>query len=658
MTSGTAVGAAAVDGAAVDEAAVDEVAADQATAAGAPVTPVEAPGARPERRGTVGPAPRRARDLTGPVVLLMSCGLLLLSLVVVRGRHGDDQLTTDALYWTALLIIVVPAAARVLGRRTGWRERLLVSLGAGVLLQLSRTVLYPTRFTQHDELIHADGLRLLDTSHHLFTANPLLPVTSYYPGLQLVTDGVQRLTGLDAHTSAAVILVLARVVLTLAIIGVVDHLTGSPRAGCLANLIYVCNPQYVSFDAQFSYQSLALPLALLTVYAFVTRRPGGRTAGLVLPVACLLATIVTHHLTGLLLVAALGAWWAIQGLVVHGRDRAEVRALAIMTLIGVPASLAWGLRPGSPLAGYLTSIVDSSAGDLGQLLAGEQTNQLFRKTGIATPRWEEAASFASILILVLALVPALWQQRRHLRRRRAVATLLLGIAVLYPLVPAGHLTAATAEVADRAGGFIFLGVGFALVLLSVPSWRRASPWRLTLVLTTAVAVLFLGGSVIGAGPVEGRVPGPFVVGADARSADAANLAAARWLAGHEPAGTTVYADRIGGLLAAAVGGMTTVTHVATKIDASRLLLAPTFTDRDVQLIREAGISLVIADRRDAQALPQQRVYIESGEYGEENRGRPVPLEALTKLASVRGVQRVYDNGPIAIYDVSRLRAQG
>nr|WP_284289714.1 hypothetical protein [Angustibacter aerolatus] len=117
---------------------------------------------------------------------------------------------------------------------------------------------------------------------------------------------------------------------------------------------------------------------------------------------------------------------------------------------------------------------------------------------------------------------------------------------------------------------------------------------------------------------------------DARSVDPLNLEAARWMAGNLPNGSRVYADRVGGLLASSDGDQFTVRHISTDIDASRLLLDPEYGPEDVRLIRQAGLRYVIVDRRDANGLPNQDVYIENGEFGGGDRTRPVPLAALTK----------------------------
>ncbi|MCM3887282.1 hypothetical protein [Frankia sp. R82] len=641
---------------------------------------------------------RSRRNLTGPIVLMMSLGLLLLSYCVIRGRTGQDQATTESLYWVALAIIFLPAAARILAAHTGLRERVALSLALPLALQVSRTVLYPTRFMFHDELVHEAVLHHIQDSHHLFTPNSLLPVTPYYPGLEVVTDGMHELTGLSSHTAAAVVLVLARLLLSGSIIGIVRELTGSTRAGCVASLVYVCNPQFIFFNGQFSYQTLALPLAVFTVYLVLTRRLPGEPVGpvlgdagdagdagtialavgpgtrrgwwrvgslrpllrsLLLPCASLVTVVFSHHLTSMLLVAAVWVWLSLT-LLLHRRDRrprTSAPALAVLGLIGTVVLLAASFRPGNTLGSYLMGIYEGSAGDIAKLSKGQQTHQMFHdSSGISTPRWQQYASFGSILVVLAGLIPALVKARVWIRRRVALAVVLSLLALLYPVIPAGHLTAATSEVGDRASGFAFLGVGFVVAWLLDGSLRRPSLPRLG-VATTAFLLAFVGGEIIGAGPVWLRVPGSYLVSADPRSVDADSLAAATWLADNVPPGQQVFADRVSGLLAEAVGRQHTVRHVGSGIDASPVLLGPTDTRIDTRLIRRANLSYVIVDRRDATDLPHVGVYIESGELDGEDRQVPVAVAALDKFSQVNGAHRIYDNGSIVIYDVRALRAR-
>ncbi|NAZ83642.1 hypothetical protein GTR02_17660, partial [Kineococcus sp. R8] len=597
-------------------------------------------------------APRRRRvPLAGPALLAMALGLLSMAFAVDRARStGDDGGMTQVLWELGLALVVAPAALVVAWPRVPAATRTGIALAAVLALQLSRTVLYPTRFMFHDELLHANLLRIIGDSGRLFQTNPLLPITSYYPGLEVVTDGVRDLTGLGAHTSSVLVLLAARLVLGLGIVLVVTRLTRSPRAGAIAVVVYACNPQMLFFNSQFSYQTLALPLAVLTVALFLSR-DRTRRRGLVLPVLALAAVVVTHHVTAALLVLAFVVWFALELVVRRSRPN-EARALGVVTGTGIVLFGVMLTNPGNTLTSYLGSIVTSSSSDLSSLFEGRQTKALFANTaGVGPAPWEQVLLIGALVVTVAALLPSLLAARAWFRARHTAAVLLVLVAVLYPVIPGGHVARATAEVGDRAAGFVFLGVAFVVAwwfARHAPTRRRAG------IFGAAATFTFLGGVVLGSGTVAAQLPGPFLVSADARSVDADNLAAADWQATALPPDSRIYADRVSGLLAAADGGQFTVRHISTEIDASRLILSPDFGDEDVRLIREAGIRYVVVDRRDAFGLPNQGVYIESGEFGSDGRTTPVPAAALQKFDDVKGVDRIYDNGSISVYDVSEL----
>ena len=96
----------------------------------------------------------------------MTLGLLPISLSVTRSRDsGQRQRRLDqALYVAGLVVIFLPAAVGVLLPRVATSTRVLLAVAMMVLLQLSRWCVDPTRFMHHDELIHANGLRLIEQS--------------------------------------------------------------------------------------------------------------------------------------------------------------------------------------------------------------------------------------------------------------------------------------------------------------------------------------------------------------------------------------------------------------------------------------------------------------------------------------------------------------
>ncbi len=605
----------------------------------------------------VEPVPRRATatrtGLVGPTAFVMSLGLLGQGVAAAQAWSWTPAAVV-AFYWVGLVLIVAPPAALILRPVTSRSQRLVLTVATTLALQFSRFVLFPNLFVFHDELVHQGTLGLIQRTGHLFAVNSQLPVSSAYPGLELVTDGVHQLLGVNNRVAADIVLILARLVLTLSILLIISTITRSQRFACVVTLLYCCNEQYLFFNSQFSYQTLALPLALLTIWLLLRPRADdtrGLARQLGPPMAALAATTITHHLVAILLAAALICWAAVEAWLQPGSQlgrRLRWTALASVCFVG-----AWILRPGNPALSYLVQIGATSIDAVRSFLGGT-THKLFTdSSGYHAPTWEVVAAVASEITVLVVLGVSVVSILRHRRPpRSSLAVVLFLIACLYPLIPGGHFTSVTSEVTDRASGFVFLGVSFVVAIWLFAKRRWIRGWRSTLVVGLTVLV-FIGQVILGSGSQWEQVPGPYLVSADSRSVDAYNLAAANWENEHLPPQTRVLADRVGGLLASAVGGVYTVTHVADDVNASQVLLAPTFTAQDRALIAESGIEFVIVDLRDADGLPRVGLYYESGEY-DQARTRPVSRAALTKLNSVPGVQRVYDNGSIVIYDVRNL----
>jgi hypothetical protein len=179
--------------------------------------------------------------------------------------------------------------------------------------------------------------------------------------------------------------------------------------------------------------------------------------------------------------------------------------------------------------------------------------------------------------------------------------------------------------------------------------RRAG--NASAVLAVALTLLFVGGMSFGSGPRWNRLPGPYLVQSDSRSVDAVNLAAARWAAEELPPQSRVLADRVNRLLMGSIGGQYPVTQLADETNPSSLLLAPRFEEEDVAALRRDDLAYVVVDLRGSQTRPRVGIYWENGEWGQPH-DIPVSPQALEKLSTVPGVERIYDSGWVVIYDVT------
>ena len=164
----------------------------------------------------------RARSRLGVVLLLVGTGLLMQGAAdaLARAGHASPALP---LFLCAISLLFGACAWRLTSAHAGRRERVSVSLALGLGLLASYVMHQPLQLDSFDELIHVGTLvQLLDT-HTLFPTNTILPVSPYYPGLELATAATRWLTGLPLVVDELVVLAAVRIVLVLAVFLVVER---------------------------------------------------------------------------------------------------------------------------------------------------------------------------------------------------------------------------------------------------------------------------------------------------------------------------------------------------------------------------------------------------------------------------------------------------
>ncbi len=600
---------------------------------------------------------------TGPVVVLIALGVLGQAWLGDVARASGSL--SAPLWYLTLCLIYVPSAALIMSSRLGDRARVWFTLYMALALLATRFVLYPDQFAYHDELINYRVLLSILSTHHLFTPNSLLPDTADYPGMQVATAGLHQLTGMSPHLAGVVVLFVVRVVLTLTIVKVIERITGSVPAGCLAAAIYATNPQYVFFNSQFSYQSVALPLAFFAVYVVSVRRQPGHLLSIVPGAAVVLAVTASHHLTSLALVIVLWAWYL--GTLVTRRRVTNLLPLAVVSVL-IVAAWTWMAR--AVIVPYISEITRNNVTTIVHLVTGGASHTFFSDAaGDKNPLWEEVVSLVSVLLIACTLVPSLLLAVIKHRLLSAAALVLFAIAAIYPAVPAGHLASVTAEISDRAAGFVFLGLGYIVAawwLRDAPFHRHARTSRFTVarrpwVIVAGLTVCFVGGTVL-TGPNWIYGPGRYLVSADNRSVDQLALQAAYWEGRYLPPGGRTYADRVNGSLAVVYGNQHVLTSLGDGISqgsVSNLLLNPdSDAGTNTALACDIHLRYLIADRRLSTSLPHLGIYVDNGEFQYGVRTSPPIPSALRKFDRIKGSQILFDNGAIRVYDLQDLPCHG
>jgi hypothetical protein len=550
----------------------------------------------------------------------------------------------------------------------------------GVTPAVLRWLPDPLLFRQYDEQLHVRTLSDIASSHGLFQPHPLLAVSPRFPGLESVAALFHQL-GLPLMAAAMAVVLVARTALVLVLCDAVEHLTGSPRAGGFAVAVYAVSAHFIAFMCMFSYQTLALPLALAAV-ALIARarwaadpRPlfGGATV-------CLLAVAVTHHVTSWVTAAFLVIWATAQG------GRQARRRVFYGAVVAVATTTVWAMIQWSLLRDYFGPMID----DFGADLTGHYTRETFQDSaGVSTPLWERAflVYWAAAVTLVVSLI--MWFYARSVLPRLRFGAprlrfgaprsgawrwepraLLVVVVAMIPVFLAAHLLPAWGELGDRLSSFLFLALSL-LVGRATDRWwqlRRGSNFQswshrqlviirsLVLVLAVAASV---GGYLMGSGPAWSRLPGPYLVCADGRSMDAETLAAVRWARDALPAGSRIGGDRVSAVLLGSQAGLWPVLDQWTErsstgvrnLGVPSLYYAAAWGRQESEVARGLHLQYLYIDRRLADDLPHVDSY-----FYDKNKSKPPRLTRaeLTKFDNVRGIHTIYRHGPISIYDLSGL----
>ena len=153
---------------------------------------------------------------------------------------------------------------------------------------------------------------------HFFSDNPLVEGYAGYPTISGLTAALSSLGHLSIFNAAIVVAIVARGSLMLVLFLFLERITGSARSAGIGMAIYACNPNFLYFDSQFAYESLALPIAatLLLVTCLWEQGVSAIRARVsfqfVIAMAILVCTLtVTHHMTSYAMLAFFLLWAAL-----------------------------------------------------------------------------------------------------------------------------------------------------------------------------------------------------------------------------------------------------------------------------------------------------------------------------------------------------------
>jgi hypothetical protein len=586
--------------------------------------------------------------------LVVATGLLVVSSAYLYSRAGEAG--SLVLFWLGVLLIVLPIAARLASASASRRERIgLVGL-LGVGLYLVKVLHSPAAFTFQDELIHLRSAQDMLQYQRLFLPNYTLQVVAYFPGLESAVSALGSLTGLSAFAAGTMVIGAARLVLMLSLFFLFEQISGSARIAGLGALFYTASANFLFWSIQFSYESLALPIAAMAVFAAISRQlVTSHARHIALTLLALLAissVVVTHHLTSyalasfLILVSTLYSLNAAR----YRRNQANLWGLAMFNVV---AAVTWLVYVATLVIGYLTPIFGEAFQSLVQMILGEQGGrELFRSSaGQIAPLWERAIGISSVLLLLSGLPFGLYYVWKRARENAPALVLALACLTYFAFLALRFVPGAW-EIANRASDFLFVGVAFMLAVAAGVYWIPVGSGRPRLVLFVVyVAIIFMGG-VIAGWPPDLRLAQPYRIRAGEAIIEPVGVTAARWSRQYLGPDQPVIAPESDSLLMLAYGEQRSPPSRGRGLND--LFFSPDFGSGEIDDLNAIRPRYVVFDRRLISWDNMRGLYFQRLPEDAPSGDRYLEARVFSKLDRVEGVSRLLDAGDLLIFDVGAL----
>lgn len=592
---------------------------------------------------------------TGYLLPLICAGagaaLLLVSLADAAARSGRDH--GDLLFWFATLAFVAAVMAALVSDSRTRNERVALVALLGTFLYLVKVLRDPFAFTFADELVHLANANAVVDSGRLFEANSILEVTPFYPGLQTVAAAVAEVSGLDTFVAGLVVIGTARLLLIVSLFLLVEHISSSARTAGVAAAAYAANPNFLFFGAQYAYESLALPLLVLSLACLsFWRAVRARRAWGVVAVIAMSGVVVTHHMTSYALVGVLTLVALVS--MILGEPRA--RGHWLFVLYTVTAVGWWLVVVASATVGYLSPVLTKALASTMAVISREGSTRHILEShadgggaAAAAAAWERPVGIASVLLLAIVVpvgLRVLWRSFRQ----NPIALILGAAAVSYFGSLGLRVVPGAWETANRSSEFLFLGVAFAAAL-AVTNTRRPGVVRFVAPhwVGAAFAVVFAGG-VIAGWPAHLRLSHPYRIETSASPVDPPGAVAAAWVGRFVGRGARIATDDSNARLLVAYADAHAIA--GRNPDVEDILRSEPLERWMVALLARERLRYVVVDQRRLAFDPML------GYFFADTDAPPAEWSMsgrrYRKFDRQRGVSRLYDGGTIVIYDIRRL----
>jgi hypothetical protein len=619
---------------------------------------------------------RRRRRFAWAAIPLAGCELAGMAAVVIGYQSGESAVSNTsefAWFWTGMLLLTLPVAVLVGWSATPSRIRTALLVLYGLVSYAPKLLRNPPSPLFHDEFAHWRETHDILSTGKLFNPNPILSIIARYPGLHAATAELVRVTGLSIWHAAVLLLLLFHVALVIGIAELAQALGFNNRTAALIAILYGCNASFLYFDTQYAYESMAMTLVVWTLVSYVcairSQSWQRRAAWTMLTMVLSAGTVITHHLSALMLVVIMALISLVLSLPWLARDEQWMPTAVTawsMTVFTAMMAGAWFYFVAPRTFSYLSPYLGRGSLQLLRIAQGSGGGrQLFGAS--LTPWWEQKSAYlVTVFALALAigglLLMRTWIKNGRLPRGRHRA-LFIAFAVLGLMYFPSILfifTTFGAEGARRTWAFTWIGLGMlagpAVIWLinwagcQIPRGRRIT---MRAGLISAMAIAVIGGTAAGINAVY-RFPGPFLYGSESRSTTPELLGASRWFSAQLGTGNSIVTDRYTGLIFASLG----LQNIPTPspgfpiwdlyLDKPGSLIRPTHL---LSGLESSYYTYLIVDRHMAYEVPEEGRYFSSDEPSSliTRSGKSAFRGRLGKFNAIPWMVKVFQSDNYSVY---------
>jgi hypothetical protein len=584
------------------------------------------------------------------IALIVAVGVVVSSMGYAEGRAGLGPQSGPGirLFWLGQVLILVPVAGRLLSRRHLTNGNTVTLVAIVTVAQYLLKVNYaPLGFGFNDEFLHWRNTTNMLSTGQLFEKNYGLPVGTWYPGLEEVTSALVSATGLSVFEAGLIVSGIAHLLFICFIYLAFCVAIRSHRIAGIAVLIYTATPSLTSFNSMFVYETLALAFLGMCIVAglrsSVEGTPAERRRWFIIAVLCVLATVITHHVTSYMLTAFL-ILVAVASRLTGSRNTAA--RFGILAVISAGTTILWIATIGHETISYFAPTVGRIFTSLTLLTTSGSTMATHTVT---TPFSNQVIQYAGLLVLTVLIAIGGWQAWSRYRRHPWIIGMMIGCLGWFGFIAIRLATPSGQELAGRAATYTYIPVSMlaALALTRLVNSGSVRRWGAlaSALMLASVVTLIIDGLANGWPPFWERLPGPHQVSSFEASIGPEEIAASDWTLTYLGPGNRIAADS--GIYPVLLGyGDQNALQMISLLYAT-----PTWSPPVVGVAYANAVQFVLTDSRVTTTLPLNGTYFPGDTTGVT---KTIPAANLNKYNHINGVARVYDDGTINIYDLVSL----